>query len=101
MLNPQDFGYAVMSKDLQGIGFDGNSLENCKRYCRNDDVIVERIPVVNGFSFKIAFYPWFEKFSKHKLKGFISIWFLCFNFVVKFEYRHKIGKIVYRPEVIE
>ena len=41
MLESHKKGYAVMSPDLTAIAFEDESLENCKRYCFNGDVIVE------------------------------------------------------------
>lgn len=96
MLNSRDFGYAVMSADLKGISFDDPILDTCKKYCFNDSVIAERIPIVNGFSISFSFFPQKQKFGVHKTTGFLSVWVLWFNLGITKNYRYKTGRIVYR-----
>lgn len=50
MLDSNERGYAIMTKDLDGISLQDRSIEVCKRYCRNDYVIAERIPYKIGYS---------------------------------------------------
>lgn len=91
MLEARERGYAVMSQDLKGISFESTSLDDCKRYCFNGDVIVEAIPERCGFSLRVRFhktFPWFE-FRKYSLK----IIFKC-QFIFGWEYTHKYEKKV-------
>ena len=53
MLRNYERGYAVMTKELDAFSFESDSIESCKRYCFNGDVIVERIPYVNGFNVRV------------------------------------------------
>lgn len=92
-LSPRARGFAVMNKELTGISLDGYFVEDLKRYCRGDDVIVERIPKVCGLSFR--FY-WFRKFYKPFYFKTNMKNILWFHWSVQKEYCHKTGKIVYR-----
>jgi hypothetical protein len=86
-------GFAVMSPDLKGISIDSASLIDIKPYCKNGDVIVERIPVLCGFSLTIKFMKFWKPiyFRTYAMKNILWIhWIVCK------EYRHKTGKIVYR-----
>jgi hypothetical protein len=47
--------YAVMTPDLKALSLCNNSLEECKRYCWGNSVIVERKPVMDGFTITIRF----------------------------------------------
>jgi hypothetical protein len=90
MLQDDRKGYAVMTKDLTGISFEDVNLETCKKYLYPDSVIVERIPVVRGFSIRILFLnSMYHLISSHN--------FLWLYFWFNKEYIHKCGKIVY-PE---
>ena len=96
MLRNYERGYAVMNKELDAYSFEDESLEKCKRYCRNGDVIVEQIPYVNGFQIRVRFYkPWkwirFERYSNQFNIGYLHIQW-------NKEYSHKNGEIVYRSE---
>lgn len=92
MLHNRDFGYAVMNKKLTRMcSYMDVDIETCKRYCRNGDIIVEKIPYVCGFSIT---FRW-EKFYKPLcyMNSVCNILWLHLQ-IVK-EYNHKIGKIVY------
>ena len=96
MLRSYERGYAVMSRDLKAYSFEDTSLESCKRYCREDCVIVERIPIKCGFSLRIwdAGYNLgfnYDKYSRRLSLGRLQI-------LTSDEFRHKIGKIVYDPK---
>ena len=87
-------GYAVMNKELTAYSLCDESLETCKRYCHNGDVIVERIPYVCGIQIRIRFYkPWkwirYYKYARQLNIGWLHI-------QVNNEYRHKNGKVVYQ-----
>lgn len=90
-------GFAVMSRDLTAYSFEDESLESCKRYCFNDDVIVEMIPYVNGFSVTFRKWPyrWGKMIRYDKYSKSLYVW----KFQVQFgkEYYHRKGKIVYDP----
>jgi len=90
MLNSRDFGYAVMSKDLSGIGFESEDIETCRRYCSNDDVIAERIPKVHGFSIRIMFHGFHKPFN-FKYRYYNILWL---HWSINKEYLHKTGKII-------
>lgn len=96
MLDNYRFGYAIMNKDLTGYSFKSESLEDCKRYCFNGDVIVEQIPYVYGIQIRIRFYkPWkwlyYDKYSNQVNIGRLHIQWIK-------EYTHKNGKVVFRSE---
>ncbi len=94
MLNGNEHGYAVMNKELTAYSFEDTNLETCKRYCRNDSVIVKCIPYVAGFSIKIMCYQWYKPFEfKIRWRRINILWF---HFNWNHEYLHKIGEIVYK-----
>lgn len=97
MLRNYERGYAVMTKELDAFSFESDSIERCKRYCFNGDVIVERIPYVNGFNVRVRWYkPWkwvyYDKWNSQLNIGRLHIQWGK-------EYAHKNGKIVYRSEI--
>lgn len=94
MLNNNQYGYAVMNKELDAYSFEDHNLENCKRYCRNGDVIVERIPYVSGFSIKLMWYKSDIIFSFKKRYGYMDIWRL--HIYWNSEHLHRTGKIMYK-----
>lgn len=94
MLEGSRRGYAVMDKQLTGYSLFNESLETCKRYCHNGDVIVEQIPYVYGIMIRIRFYkPWkwlrYDRYAHLFNIGWLHIQW-------KKEYTHKKGDIVYR-----
>lgn len=93
MLNNRDYGYAVMNKELTAYSFEDISLESCKRYCRNGDVIVEKIPYVAGFSVRVMWYKHYKPFEFKKRYGCNILW-LHINW--NNEYLHKNGEIVFK-----
>ena len=90
-------GFAVMSRDLTAYSFEDESFETCKRYCRNDSVIVEQIPYVNGLCVRFRKWPhrWGRMIHYDKYSRSLYVW----KFQVQFEkeYFHRNGKIVYDP----
>jgi hypothetical protein len=97
MLSSDEFGYAVMTRDLKGISLSDRDIEICKRYCRGDSVIVERIPVKCGIAVSLLnIYP-FTSFHKIKSKDYLSIYILWFNISFMIRYKHRTGKVVYDP----
>lgn len=87
-------GYAVMTADLEGIKIDGEYLDELKQWCRNDDVIAERIPYVRGYSITIKILSDFYKlFCFKKYSSFKNI--LWIHWKTSKEYAHKTGKIVW------
>lgn len=94
MLRNNEKGYAVMNKQLDAFSFEGD-LETCKKYCRNGDVIAERIPYKFGISIKITWHKyWAKPIRFKKCDGRANIFYLHFNWYD--EYTHKTGKIVYK-----
>ena len=88
-------GYAVINTKNDGVCFESEDLEICKRYCDKGKVIVKVTPKKNGFWLKVSYhklYPWFAKFN-----GELFLFKLCFTWAKVFckEY----GKeIVWKPE---
>lgn len=96
MLQSYERGFAVMTKELDAFSFEHRDLETCKRYCRNDCVIVEQIPYVCGFSLRIMwlrhnFGLRYDKYSRR-----LSLWHLQIQLTK--EYTHKNGNVVYTPQ---
>jgi len=92
MLDSHRKGFAVMNKDLTAYSFEDESLECCKKYCRNNDVIAEQIPYKIGYSIRIVCHKFWKPFYfKYDLK---NILWLHWN--IRKEFSHKTGKIVYR-----
>lgn len=95
MLDSNRKGYAVMNKELTAYSLEDESLEVCKRYCRNDSVIAERIPYKIGYSIRVVWHKfWKPLYFKYDQK---NILWLHWN--VRKEFSHKTGKIVYRGAV--
>lgn len=93
MLRDNEKGYAVMNKQLDAFSFEGD-LERYKKYCKNGDVIVERIPYKFGMSIRITWRKYSSKPIQFKKRyGQANIFYLHFNW--HDEYTHKTGKIVY------
>lgn len=98
MLNSNERGFAVMSPGLDAYSIMTPDFETCKRFCRNGDVVVKRIPYVAGFSIKIVWhkpYKIIEFESSHK---YGNIFWLHFSWYK--EFMHKNGAIVYKSESI-
>jgi len=95
-------GYAVMNKTLDAYAFEDESLECCKRYCRNGDVIVEMIPVVCGFNLRIFRLKDYRPRTLIEYRDFanlLRIWKLHIQWGK--EYRHRHGRIVYESQPTE
>lgn len=91
MLDSNNFGYAIMGKDLNSYSFEDESLEVCKRYCRGTDVIVEQIPYVTGFTITIEWLKFYKPFRfKYYPKNILWV-----HWVYRRAYSHKNGKIVF------
>lgn len=95
MLNDYRQGYAVMSSDLKAIAFESENIEDCKKYCRNGDVIAKRIPNVCGFSVRIVWYEFHTPFN-FKYKYYNILWL---HWSWHKEYLHKTGEIVYKSDL--
>jgi len=95
MLKSYRTGFAVMGRDLNSYTFEAESFEECKRFCRNGDVIVEMIPYVNGISISFRKWPfWYGKLIRYdKSSNSLYIW----KFQIRWnkEYNHMKGDIVY------
>lgn len=92
MLEGYRKGYAVMTPDFEGIGFEHESLEKCKEYCYNGDVIVEAIPKKYGINIEIKWYrpyKWVE--LRIRRREFNVLWLHVRWWHV---YRHKYGREV-------
>jgi hypothetical protein len=95
MLDTDRKGYAVMSKDLSAISFDDETVENCKRYCREGYVIAERIPYVAGFNIRIFWCKWYRIIN---LTGYYPRNFFWIHWSTSKIHFHKTGKVVYSAE---
>lgn len=95
MLPNYQEGYSVQTRDLSGISFESQSLDDCKKYCREDTVIVKLTPVKCGFNLRI----WYSKSNRgikyDRYCKCLSLWKL--NFQIIPEWSHKVGKVVYDP----
>lgn len=96
MLDSNQPGYAVMSEDRTGISFEDRSLETCKKYCREEDIIVKVTPKVCGFSVRV----WLGRYDK--LLSYSRFWKYAnvfrLNVSWRKEFQHKYGEEVWRPE---
>ena len=96
MLNSNEHGFMVMNKELTSYSLSDISLETCKRYCRNGDVITKQTPYIAGCGIRFVWYKW-EKYIEFKRKlrhaniFWLHIWWHR-------EYLHKTGEIVYRSQ---
>lgn len=95
MLLEQYHGYSVRSRDLSGISFESESLNDCKRWCRDDSVIVELIPIKCGFNFRVWLCDYNGGVEYDKYSHCLTLWKLRIQCIP--EYKHKVGKIVYDP----
>jgi hypothetical protein len=95
MLRSYETGYTVMNEALTSYSFESTDIKTCKSYCRKGDVIVRRIPYVNGYSFRITWSKYYWKPIYLKLRSReCNIFYLHLNW--NREYSHKIGEVVYR-----
>jgi len=67
------------------------SLETCKRYCRNGDVIAERIPYHYGYSIRITWYKPYKLFQFTRWNK--NIFWLHWS--IQKQFTHKTGKVVF------
>lgn len=92
MLENHRSGYAVMSRNLEGISLEGDRIEELKKYCRPGYVIAERKPQIRGIKISI-FYLRFYKFISIRRTSVKNI--LWLHWVFDWKYIHRTGKIVY------
>ena len=97
MLSNNEHGYSVMNKELNAYSFEDISLETCKKYCRNGDVIAKQTPFIAGFSIRIMWHKWYKMIEFHKRYKSGNIFWV--HFYWNNEYLHKTGEIVYRSEL--
>jgi len=91
MLDSYRKGYGVLSEDLTGISFESESLEECKKYCREGYVIAERIPYVSGFIIRIYWGRWYKPISfRWETKNIFWL-----HWSISKMYFHKTGKILF------
>lgn len=93
MLETYQKGYAVASKDLSGYSFQDESLESCKRCCRDGSVIIEMIPKVVGITLSV----WMQRFYDVYYFKYRSKNILWLHWSTSKVYRHKQGRIVCQP----
>ena len=92
MLRSNERGYAVMTKTLDAYSLEDASIEVCKRYCGDDDVIAERIPYKIGYSIRITWHKFWKPFYfKYDLKNILWL-----HWSITKEYSHRTGRIVYQ-----
>lgn len=94
MLRDNEHGYAVMSEDRTGIGFEDSDLRTCKRYCREGDIIVEVSPVVIGFGLRVWMSRHDRSFSFSRFGRHLNLFGL--NVHWHKEYGHRYGREVWR-----
>lgn len=90
-LRERDFGYAVMNKTLDAYVLSGYSIEELKRYCDRDHVIIEWIPRKCGFNLRVKFMGFSRRFICES--GFYCIFGLHLS--LSWQYRHVNGKVMY------
>lgn len=56
-------GYAVVNKAMTGCSISDQSLETCKRYCRNGDVIIRTYRKLLGYNLNLYWMKWDKPFS--------------------------------------
>ena len=95
MLYGYQKGYSVRTRDLGGISFESESLEDCKRFCRDDHVIVELFPTRCGFNLRVWLSNYNCGLNYDKYANCLNIWKLKIQLTP--EYSHKVGKVVYDP----
>jgi hypothetical protein len=96
MLLDYQRGYSVRTrKDLKLISFESESLEDCKRFCLDDSVIVEVYPVKCGFNLRVWKSTYNSGFNYDKYSKRLDLWKLHVQVIP--EYTHKNGKIVFDP----
>ena len=95
MLYNYQRGYSVRTRDLSYISFESQSLEDCKRFCRDDCVVVEAIPVKCGFNLRVWRSHYNCGLSYDKYAKILNLWRLRIQ--VDAEWDHELGKIVYDP----
>lgn len=83
-----------MTRDLSAYSFEAYTVEECKQYCRDGYVIVERIPYVCGVDLSMIWHPWIRP---RKGLRYLCLGLLSFNW--SWEYNHKCGSIVFDPQL--
>ena len=96
MLYSYQKGYSVRTRDLSGISFESESLEDCKRWCHDDHVIVELFPTKCGFNLRVWMSDYNRGIKYDKYANSLCLGKLVIQ--VTPEWKHKIGKIVYDPK---
>lgn len=96
MLYDYERGYSVRTRDMRAISFECQSLEDCKRFCHDDSVIVELIPIKCGFNLRVWISDYNRGIKYDKYAKCLSLWKLCIQ--VTPEWKHKLGKIVFDPQ---
>ena len=96
MLNNNEYGYAVMSKELDSYSLEDTNFETCKIYCRNGDVIAKQIPYVAGFGIRFVWHKWYKPVEFKRRLRYANIFWL--HIWWHREYLHKTGEIVYRSQ---
>lgn len=104
-------GYAIVSKTILddetykkgrfGIGLSDIDFETCKRYCRNDQIVVRTYQQVLSKSFTIKWivkYPRFEISDKYATCKYIQLWHLRIELSTKYTNGYE-RDIVYEKEV--
>jgi hypothetical protein len=95
MLYDYERGYSVRTRDMHAISFESQSLEDCKRFCHDDSVIVELIPIKCGFNLRVRISNYNRGIKYDKYANSLCIGKLVIQ--VHLEWKHKIGKIVFDP----
>lgn len=88
-------GYQVRTKDLQGICFSHHSFDTCKKYCREDCVIVSTYAKTYGIKIRIFWQKHMRLFHWDKYANVFNM----FNLHIGCEKlcRDAMDEVVYRP----
>lgn len=103
-------GYAVVSRDILddaaykkgrfGISLHDRNLDTCKRYCRNDSIVVRTYRVVCARYLELRWipkYPHFGKSSRLSNPKYIQLWHLMIRWGVDYTDGYE-REIVYQKE---
>lgn len=93
MLRNNEYGYAVMNKELDAYSFEHIDLETCKKYCRNGDVIARQIPYKSGINISFNWYKPYRVFEFRRKSRQMNIGWLNVNW--NYNYLHRTGEVVY------
>lgn len=89
-------GYQVRTADMEGISFEGYSLEKCKEYCRKGYVVVSTYRKKFAFRVSLTFGPRYYLFHYERFGRMLDILWLSIRW--EWLWTNKPLEIVYRNE---